>query len=391
MLRIIKSIASNGIVSLTSLILSISVARNGGVDGLGDFVVALGLLTLVQAAAREAGITPLLGEKLTGGVVRNHSRRQSLIGIVAVFLLTGIGAWLSLPLVAIVGLGVHGSLLFNYSKIIDLTLSAGNKSLVKDSIVFILVTCAAITVELFGLYFGIVVAVWISACALMGYLGAIQDKLSMRPSWVGRGEESRVGIGFAAQSIIGSGSVQLVTLILAIVSGPSLVGMLRGGSTLLGPANLIVTAVQPLAIKNIATVRHVRRRIRIQRLAKLSVALVGIYSIASVTTVILSHQFGILLLGDVWHDVKPILLIQAIDGVLASLCAIPAAAHRALWAYRRSLHISILIFAIRLPFVAVGAVTWGVEGAAWGYLISTSVSALCWWFSAVMIAPRAND
>lgn len=391
MLRVIKSVASSGITSLISLVLSISIARNGGVDGLGEFGIAFAVLSLIQVAAREAGITPLLGEQLSGDVVRNHSRRQSLIGLVAMFLLAGTGVIFALPLMVIIGLGVHGTLMFNYSKIIDLTLGKGDKALLKDLVIFILVVITAVNVDIFDLDYELVVAVWVAAGSMIGYLGSIQEKLSLRPSWVGRGEESRVGIGFAIQSVIGSGSVQLLTLLLALVSGPTLVGTLRGGSTLLGPANLIATAVQPLAIRKLATVRHTYRRKRLVLIAKLSVALVGIYCVVSVATVVLSNHLGSVLLGNVWNEVKPILVILAVDGVLASLCIIPVAAHRALWASRRSLHISIIVLVIRVPAVTIGATVWGVQGAAWGYLISTAFSALCWWFSAATIPPRVKE
>lgn len=391
MLRLLVSIFANGLTSVTSLVLSVIVARTGGTSSLGDFAVAYAAYLLIQLVAREAGITPLLGLHTEVGIIRSQCRRQSLIGIVGTVAMVAIGFIIWSPSLIVIGFSLHGMVVLNYSKVLSLTLSDGKQALFQDSVVLVSVLCVAISAAYFDVNYILVISVWAVGSSVLGYCAAVFQGFGLRPSWLGRGEESKVGLLFAVQSLVGAGSINFLTFILAAVSGPFLVGTLKGGSTLLGPANVVTTAVQPLAIRSLSTVRSSSRALRFRKMARLAAGLSLLYSAVAIPSFFGAQYFGEYLLGATWIDVQPIFIIMSIDGLLAAVIAIPSATHRALWASTVALRVSLCLLVVRFPAVILGAVLGGVEGAAWGYMFSSVISVVVWWISALLISPRDMD
>ncbi|KAB7743336.1 hypothetical protein GA707_14660 [Nostocoides sp. F2B08] len=390
----LKAVIAQAAASLTTLLLSVVIARTGGTSALGNFAVAMAILMLAQAVAREATIVTLVTRAPTMQLIRERCERQSLIGLVASAVMIGGAALTGSTIMLIVGVGAHGILLASYGRLVSLTLWRGRLAIGQELLLLTCVLVPAAGSVLWGWNGQHALTVWVASSAAVGYLTAWRLRMHLRPRWGGAGRESRVGGVFAAQSLLTAGSVHVLTIVVAIATGPVVVGALRGAGTVLGPANLILTALQPVVVRHLSPLRHGTRRQMVSRLAGLTGVLAAGYATVALAMVATALVYGEVLLGSAWVDVEPIIWISLVDGVLNVLSFVPAAAHRSFWEHRRSSAFAVLAVILRFPLVLGGAVTAGAKGAALGLAVSTGALCVAWWISAVRLdiaQPREED
>lgn len=169
-----------------------------------------------------------------------------------------------------------------------------------------------------------------------------------------------------------------------LTAGLPTVGALRGASTLVGPANLVITAVQPIIIRRVSAYAERPSHIRARLLLRDAALTVGAYSAAVIPLLALGYLAGEVLLGeDVWPSVRPILFLVAADGLLAGVATVAVSYHRATWNHRRALTISLVTLIPRWSLVLSLSLVYGASGAAAGAVTATALSTLVWWFSAL--------
>lgn len=381
MQRVIKALVSNGLFSGMSLLLSVLTARSGGTDELGMFGVAFAAYLLVQLVVRDAGANTLSAALPSARKIRVTARRISLMGLVLALPIVLAGLIANQSYMVILGFSIHGICLYDYSKTLSLSLGDGIMALMQDGVLFVLFLIAAWLalaghLSALGLW-----CVWSFGAALLGYLASFIQAYRIRPGWSGDPLELKTSLGFGLQSFIGSGSVHVLTFLLVGVGGTTLVGSMRGASTIMGPANLVTSSLQPLLITWLARTAPRPGAVSTPAVVKSSFRLVLVHGVVTTGLVVMGLNFGDRIMGDSWSNSASLLIIVAIDSVLVAVGAAPQAAHRSLWKSKRVAQINMWIVAVRIPLVIIGAVFWGAQGAVLGFLIVTLGATLGWWFS----------
>lgn len=388
MRRLSKALFSNGLSSVMSLILSVLIARSGGTDDLGIFGVAFAAYLLVQLIVRDAGANTVGAVLPSNRKVRLTAQRVSLMAAVLAVPVLIAGIALNFSYLMIMGVAIHGLCLYDYSKTLSLTLDDGKIAIYQDGILFVVFLVAA-SLSFNGVIDSVgLMSVWAIAGALLGYLAAWFQNYKLNPTWSGDVVELRTSLVFGLQSLLGGGSVHVITFLLNVVGGPIVIGALRGASTLIGPANVITSSLQPLLITYFARTAPRAGAIHMPAVLRSAAALVGVHILVTSTLTICSLYFGEVILGEAWDASAPLLLIVAVDSVLVAIGAAPLAAHRSLWASGRLARVNMLMVSIRLPVITSAAFLYGAQGAAFGFLVTTFLSSTLWWGSFLQIQRR---
>lgn len=383
MQRVIKALLSNGLFSVMSLLLSVLTARSGGTDELGMFGVAFAAYLLVQLVVRDAGANTLSAALPSGRKIRATAGRISLMGLVVAIPMLFVGVVFDQPYIMILGASIHGICLYDYSKTLSLSLGDGVMALLQDGILFALFVIGAWFVFVGQLTAYWMWIIWALGGAGLGYLASFIQCYRLKPGWVGDPLELKTSLGFGLQSLIGSGSVHVLTFLLVGVGGTRLVGSMRGASTIMGPANLVTSSLQPLLITWLARTAPQSGSVSMRAVVRSSIGLVLLHAGITTGLVVIGLNFGDRIMGDSWNDSVSLLLIVAADSVLVAVGAAPLAAHRSLWKFERVMRINLWTVAVRIPLVIVGAVVFGAQGAVSGFLIVTLGATTAWWVSLV--------
>lgn len=385
MIRVVKALVSNGLFSVMSLLLSVLIARFGGSEDLGMFGVAYAAYLLIQLIVRDAGTNTLSAALPSARKIRQVAGRISLMGIAFAVPVLVVGLIFNYPYMVALGLTLHGICLYDYSKTLSLSLGDGKMAILQDSILFIIFLLAsALTflelIDPVGLMW-----VWAGCGAAIGYLVSFVQLFRLTPHWSGDPVELRTSLGFGLQSLIGSGSIQILTFLLAGVGGPLLVGSMRGASTIVGPANLITTSLQPLLITYFARSAPRVGAVSMRAVVRSSAGIVSAHVSLVAGLVFIGYNFGGVILGAAWEDSAPLLTVVALDSVFVALGCAPQAAHRTLWCAGRFAGINTVTVFTRIPLVLLGAVFWGAFGAVSVSLFVGILNACAWWLSLLQL------
>lgn len=381
MLRVVKALVSNGLFSIMSLLMSVVIARSGGAEDLGMFGVAYAAYLLVQLLVRDAGANTLSATLPSARRIRITAGRISLMGCVFAVPVFLTGLIFNYPYLTVLGLAIHGMSLYDYSKTLSLSLSDGKMALKQDVILFVLFVVAALltiagVIDSVGL-----MCAWAFCCAGLGYLASFLQVFRLMPRWAGDDVELKASLGFGLQSLIGSGSVHVLTFLLTGIGGPFLIGAMRGASTIIGPANLITSSLQPLLITYFARTAPYSGAVSTKAVLRSSVGLFAVHLFVVAGLVLTGINFGELVLGDVWQYSAPLLTFVAIDSIFVAIGSGPMAAHRTLWAAKRLARINTIVVMVRIPLVLVAAVLWGAQGVVTAFMVVTIATTAAWWSS----------
>lgn len=385
MLRVAKALVSNGLFSIMSLLLSVLIARLGGSEGLGMFGVAYAAYLLIQLIVRDAGANTLSATLPSARRVRQTAGRISLMGLVFAIPVLLVGIVFHYPYLIALGLTVHGICLYDYSKTLSLSLGDGKLAILQDSILFTVFVLASALAFLEKINPVALMAIWAGCGAVLGYLVSFKQVFKLAPTWSGSQVELRTSLGFGLQSLMGAGSVHVLTFLLAGIGGPLLVGSMRGASTIMGPANLITSTLQPLLITSFARTAPVSGTVSMRTVVRSSAGMVSANLALVAGLVFIGHNFGDMLLGAAWKDSAPLLAVVAFDSVFVALGCAPLAAHRTIWAAGRLASINTMTVFTRIPLVLLGAAFGGALGAVVAFLFVTIVNTSALWLSLLQL------
>ncbi|EMQ99554.1 hypothetical protein ADIAG_00654 [Paeniglutamicibacter gangotriensis Lz1y] len=387
--RYFRAIIVSGLASLAPTIVTLALARSGTLDPLGLFGAMYAVFLLVQQLMRDMFVNAFLAHKPSIVDQRLKAGVVSLAGLVVAGLLLLISMPMQSLHFAVLGACLHGILLGSYFRTLDLSLGNGRSALMQEMAVFCSVLVAGIASVLYGTSGFSVVITWAVSYALVGYISSWKAKLRVVPRWEMTPQESRTGRGFGFQGLVGSGSVHVLTLLLTTVS-TAVVGVFRVSSTLLGPANLISSALQPILIGSLSDGNGPRTiaggaAVDWPRAKVSAVVLPVVVSLVCLALLGVGSFWGALLFPGLWETASPIVAVMFWDVIIVAIGLVPQTIHRITWASRPALLISILSASIRIPAVLIGAVVFGAIGAAYGFLIVTVINTALLWLSCLRL------
>lgn len=186
------------------------------------------------------------------------------------------------------------------------------------------------------------------------------------------GHLSRALAGDAALGAVGSQSLPMVV---AAVAGLAATGALRGGLTLMGPLNIVITGLTPVATmeakKRLAMAGGVQRFV-----VGWCAALLVLGAAYGALLLVLPDSVGADALGATWQPAQLLLLPLIIEGLMRGPWSVVPIILRAQLRVHTALKLKMVTTLFLLSFPTAGALMSGAIGAAWGVMISSVASSV---------------
>lgn len=378
MMRFAGLIASNAASSIVAMLMTIVIGRQGGPALLGVFSVCFAAMAFVDLFAREIGVNRAL-LRASDATMRQHAFSRALLVALSVGLVVLVaGLIVREPMVLWMSPVIPGYVCYNYLRLWAVSDGQIRKGLTADVVQLTLVFAGSAAAILWQVPVAVVVLCWAVGLWLSATILAFQVRLRFIPRWPASEQGVATGTHFGVQVLIGSGSVHVMTFILAAVTHTAVLGAIRGASTVFGPINLISTSVSTLAIRQIADGRAEDRNKHMLYWFAVPTAL----AIVLVTAMlVLSVFFGELILGRSWEAVQPLLLWAGLDVIVVATMSAVHAVHRVDGRARELMRISLIGAVVRLTVVPALAWSMGAQGAIIAILLVSILVSLGTWMS----------
>jgi O-antigen/teichoic acid export membrane protein len=376
--------------SLSSLVLSITVARAVGATTFGAFTVAFAVYSVAVLVSRAVVSQPLPIRYATAGPREFRVAAGSSVGAAC-----SIGALIGV-LVVVVGLVIEGTvgmtlvaagIVIPGVLVQDAWRSAffasgrpqwaaaidGLWLVVQVASVVVLVTWGTTSAVPYLLGWGIAGAAG-AALACVG--GGTAPRVRQTAPWLRR----HWGLTryMLVESLIVQGAFQGSLLLVGALAALDDVAALRGAQVVLGPVSLLSMSIMAFAVPEVA--RRARlmgeRRLQVAAVIGLGLSLLG--ATWGVIMLLLPDQVGAALLGDSWVEVQPVLLASVIGQTVNSLSTGATIVVYARGETRAALQINVVVAAALLGFGMLGLALGGVEGVAWGYTAAYALVLPLW-------------
>ncbi|WP_426824038.1 hypothetical protein [Corynebacterium halotolerans] len=386
--RVGFAVFGNGMFSLASFLLSISVARSSSIEVFGAFSLALVAYQFVSGFISSALTDTALSRPDDPATFTRAFQRASLLGVVAAVVLLAWGLLSGNAYIVVFGVSVHGLLLMDFLRMFDSAAGSATRAVVTTS-AWSLTSLAISASSLFLAIDPVVVFTgWAVTGAICGYATMRAVGVPQLPGWERERPDSRAAVVFSADYLIGQGGIHLTTGLLGLLDDARVLGAVRGAGTLLGPMNLIATTAGSLMLPYLA-----RDQQNPGRQLKSAVAAAGVQVVVLAPLLILLQfipdSVGEQLLGDTWQYAAVAILPLSIDSILSVCTGVAISGHRVNFAGRRTLFLRIGLGIPRPLVILFSAYSWGIEGAAWSMALFALISAVSWWLSFHGLARRA--
>lgn len=388
--RVAFAITGNGLISVSSLALSISIARSSSVITFGAFSFAMVAYLFSTGLIGAAFTNSALSRPEDNEILMRSFRRASLVSlIIGAFLLVG-GLWASNLFLVTLGCCIHGLLLLSFSRIFDSAAGSPRRSVVLTTGWSFL----SLSISILSFFSPIdpikIFLIWALTGSVCGYLSALLSRKSFLPHWQSHSADTRTSIIFTADYLLGSGGSQLTNALIGLLGDTKMLGGIRAAGTLLGPVNMLSTTARSLMLPYLA-----RGRKDPKQQFRSAIALV-IVQTAITAPILLILQFipdniGTALLGATWPLATLAILPMSIDSLFSVVTTPAIAAHRVALAGKRTLFLRILTGVPRPFIVLFCAYTWGISGAAWAMAGMSFISAVLWWISYAKLRKHPID
>lgn len=381
--RLSAAVFVNGLSSVSTFLVSLSLSRAIDISGFGEYSLALALYVLLVGGVRSILLEPLLStEDRSTALGHPFWRVVSLAGIVfmVVFLMAG---WvLHTPgLFAVFALGIHGMLMYETWRTSVVAQGRSRSAVWIESLHTGIVVAGYIITQLMHVQPWTLLFVWIVTTAVFGYVVCPAQDGYLRPRLESQPVDGRTLGYFGIDYLAGAGSAQLGNFVLAGSVGRAAVGAVRVGGTLLTPISLVVGAVASLAIPAISDASRAGSREARNRATGLSLIILLTVGFLTIGAVGLGPIVGPLLMGANWKEASGLFGWLCLEAFFSAAAALPFAGHRALLAGAQSVTTRIILGVFRLVSIVVGAHFGGVLGAVQAMCVVSAVSAVTWWIS----------
>lgn len=388
--RVQVAVVSNAAVSISSLLLTVAVARKSTTEDFGEFAMAMVAYLLASGVVRAAVTDTALARAAS---VANRDvcyRRASLLAMVMGGTVIGVGLLAGNGYLVLLGVSLHGLLTLDYVRVVNTAAFRPATAWWTSATWSAAVVAVSLVVVVTALPPWWAFVGWcLSGCAI-GYAAATAARYPLRPGWPRDREATRAAGWFSLDFLAGSGGSALSTSVVGATLGVSIVGALRGAATLLGPAALVASTSRSLAIPYLVRSRGVRPQSE-RHAAMTATAALTVVALPLVLAVVLVPDWlGTALLGASWALAAPILLPMGLESLAAMIGSVPSAGHRAAFAGRRALVLRLAVGVPRPVIVLIAGVNFGASGVAWAMAAIAVVNAILWWASYLQLGPSST-
>lgn len=185
-----------------------------------------------------------------------------------------------------------------------------------------------------------------------------------------------------AEYTLGLGAAQLGGLLVPVFGTQRDAGAIRGAQTLLGPLNVLGTAMLGFAVPEVSRSKGARAGRRIQAMLVLSGAMGAIAAVYSIVLLVLPDAVGELLFGDSWAGAQSVLLPLGLNAIASAFGLGPGAMLIGMGLARKTFRLNLVKAPILLGALIPGTIYAGAEGAAWAMFASEAILLPFWAFTA---------
>ncbi|WP_101847242.1 MATE family efflux transporter [Zhihengliuella sp. ISTPL4] len=378
--RLVFAVGGNGLVSLASLALSITIARASSIAGFAEFSLAMVAYLFGSGLIRSALTDSALSRPADRDTFVRSFRRASLVALLGAVLLVVWAMVTANFFLLVLGIAFHGLLAFDFLRTFDSAAGAVGRAMVSTTLWSALTIAGAVLSIAGVLDARIVFIVWALSGALAGYVLMVVARTPLLPRWTRHREDTGVSALFALDYAVGSGGALLTTGLLGLVDDGRILGAVRGAGTLLGPLNLIATTARSLLLPFLSRRDDVPGR-QIRSAVRVTAIQVAVLAPFLVALQFLPDAWGEQLLGETWQLASLALLPLSLEAIFALVGAVANSGHRVAFAGGRSLTLR-LVVGIPRPFIVLAcAYAWGLAGATWSMTAISALNAVLWWAS----------
>lgn len=387
--RLSFAVVGNGFVSLSSLALSVAIARSSSVAVFAAFSIAMVAYLFGSGLIRSALTDSALSRPTDHDTYVRSFQRASLVSVFCAAILIAWGILSDNGFLIVLGIAFHGLLSFDFIRTFDSAAGMAGRAMASTTIWSMLTIGGSILSIIGVLDARSVFIIWAASGALSGYALMVAARTPLIPRWTRHREDTRVAGLFALDYAVGSGGSLLTTGLLGLLDNARILGAVRGAGTLLGPLNLVSTTVRSLMLpflsrRNNSSGGQIRAALRV---ALLQVAFLLPFLVA---LQLLPASWGRQLLGETWDLASLALLPLSIEAVFALISAVANSGHRVAFAGARSLTLRLAVGLPRPFVVLLCAQFWGIQGAAWSMAAISALNALLWWGSYYELSRRSR-
>lgn len=383
-------ILDQSLSSATNFALSLLALHATGAEGFGSFTIVIGLYFLVLNFARAISGEPQL---VRGSFVDRGVWRRDTSQSVGVALLIGIGGAIAAALASAFTGGLSGVLLamgvvfpglimqdaWRYAFFAD---GRPKSAFVNDSVWAVAQFGFLGALFVFG-HFTLVslILAWGAAAAVAATWGIAQARVVPSPSRLRPWLRSHIDLWprFAAESLLVSGTSQMMFVAIGAVVGLKAVGALNGARVAMGPFNIVALGAMGFGVPEGVRIwkRHPDRLVPAIRglAAGLGVAAI----ICAATVYLLPLTIGVRLFGSTWREARAVIPFAAIWVAATNIAQAARVGLRVLAAARESLRT--WWWSAPATFIGGlgGAYLGGAVGAGAGLAVSQCAVGVLWW------------
>lgn len=392
------SVVDQGLSAASNLLLSVIIARQLDAGGFGAFAVAFLTFGLTIAVGRATIGQPLQISYSGASPEKWHEAARSAlaasillgatVGTVLAVVGLSMGGNTGQALVA-VGVCMPGLVAQDVCRMAFFSSGRAKQAAINDALWTALEFGALATMIWVGVtHVGPFILAWGGSATVAAVVGMLMLRSTPRVrgcvAWL-LGQRKLTGY-LLAEHILGEGLAQVAILLVGVVGSSADVGSLRAGQVLLGPLNVLVTAISVFGIPEIARRSDMTARARRRFCWALS-AVVTVVCIGYATPVLLlPDSLGRHLFGDTWNGAQTVLLAMCALYLAVAVGVGPGVTLYGMGRARATFGLNLLKAPILLVTLSLGIWHSGAVGAAWAialtealllpFLIAKSVQAM---------------
>jgi O-antigen/teichoic acid export membrane protein len=385
-------VIDQGLSSVTTLVVTLSVAHRLGAEHFGAFSLAYVTYGFALTASRALATDPLMVR--FGGADVSTWRRAvagssgtalvvSLLGSACMFAVAALTPGPTRQAYLALGLVLPALLVQDSWRYAFFAVGRGRQAFFNDLVWAGALVPAMVLVSVTGhqTVFWFLLA-WGSGAAVAAAFGLLQTRVLPRlgaaRAWLSTHRD--LGLRYLAEGASSSAAVQARTVGIGLMLGLAAVGYIQASYTLMGPLMIMMFGTGAVIVPEIARVH--RRSPRHMLLVCLAYggALAAAALAWGITLLItLPRGLGDLVLGEIWEPTYPLVPLTTLAFMGGSLQTGAGAGLRTLGAAKRSLRAMLISSGGVVTFGLLGAAIGGIRGAMVGAVVAAWVGAAIWW------------
>ncbi|WP_193307640.1 MATE family efflux transporter, partial [Mycobacterium tuberculosis] len=183
------AVGGNGLASLASLALSVTIARASSIADFAEFSLAMVAYLFGSGLIRSALTDSALSRPADRDTFVRSFRRASVIALLGAALLVAWGLVAANVYLLTLGVAFHGLLVFDFLRTFDSAAGAAGRAMVSTTMWSALTITSAVLAIAGVLDVGIVFLMWAASGALAGYILMLVARTPVLPRWARHRED----------------------------------------------------------------------------------------------------------------------------------------------------------------------------------------------------------